>query len=1044
MNDWENPGKVAENRLEAHVNLLPFPDEKTAVAGERGSSPWFKLLNGYWDFYLADTPSLVPDDFYEDDYETEDWSKIRVPSNWQLEAYDHPHYTNTMYPFPVDPPKVPTENPTGLYKREFFVSEDWLEMEVFLHFEGVDSAFYCWINGEKIGFSKGSRVPAEFDISKYLKSGLNTIAVEVFKWSDGSYLEDQDMWWLSGIFRDVYLYATPKQYIYDYFVKTELDDEYRDASLKIETLLRNYEEKNTQHQVEVKVFDESGEIVLNNETSIYDLDANSETLLEFEEKIDDPEKWTAESPYLYTLLLILKDEAGNIRGMERSKIGFRSVEIKDAKLLVNGVPIMIKGVNRHDFHPDTGRAVSLEAMEEDILLMKSHNINAVRTSHYPNDARFYDFCDFYGIYVLDEADIETHGFGAVRDISRLSDDPEWEDAYVDRGKRMLERDKNHPSVIIWSLGNESGYGCNQRAMAAWIKSRDDRPIHYEHDHHHEVNEFVSAMYASIDDITRLGEGQELKLKGVDLKYEDYADKPIILCEYAHAMGNGPGELKEYWDTFYKYDQLQGGFVWDFIDQGLREIDENGREWFAYGGDYGDTPNDAQFNINGLVFPDRTPSPGLIEYKKVIEPVKIEAEELANKKIKITNRFDFLSLKHLNLVWNISEDGRIIQKGSLYAIDLPAGESRIIEIPYKKYVKIPGADYQLNISFVLNTDTSWAEQGFELAWGQFELANVDFENNENAASVVSNNIRTPFSPLLVGENEQSIVIKGADFDLVFNKVYGVIDSWDYQGKPLINKGPKLNFWRAPLDNDKHYIRDWKNKRLDDLRHRISSVSSKKSDDLLEIKVESTIAAPVYENGFTCEYIYQIKSNGELNINIKGDPFGELPNLPRIGLELTLPDDMDNVNWYGRGPGEAYVDSKEANRIGHYSANVDALYTPYVFPQDNGNRTDIHWTAFTDLKGMGLFISGSPEFNFSAHRFTTADLEAARHINDLEFRNEITLKLDYKHQGISSASCGPLGLDKYRLDPEEFSFSLNFRPFSIDAISAVVLGREYRKN
>lgn len=1033
MNNWENPELVHKNRLDAHVNLLPYQDEMSAIEGGRGLSPWFNLLNGVWKFKLIDSPLKTTNGFFRKEYADEEWDEIKVPSNWQLEGYDYPHYTNVNYPFPVDPPRVPTENPTGLYRRDFFLPKTWEDREIIIHFEGVDSAFYLWINGNKVGFSKGSRVPAEFDIKDYVKPGLNQITVEVFKWSDGSYLEDQDMWWLSGIFRDIYLYSVPHQYIYDYKVETILDNQYSAAELKIELLLKNCEDEDIEgFELEYKLLDRELKNVLNNTTSV-SIEGNNQIELNIKEDISSSHKWSAEDPYLYTLLLILKDSEKNILGIERCQIGFRSVEIKNGKLLVNGTPIMIKGVNRHDTHPDLGRSVSLDSMEKDIILMKKHNINAVRTSHYPNDPRFYDLCDYYGIYVLDEADIETHGFEPAGNLHQLSDDPVWEESYLDRGKRMVERDKNHPSVIIWSLGNESGFGSNHKSMAKWIKATDNRPIHYENDYNFEVSDFVSAMYASIDQVIKLGRGENLELKGVDLKLEDYQDKPVILCEYAHAMGNGPGELKDYWDAFYKYDRLQGGFVWDYIDQGIRKVDESGNEYFAYGGDFGDQPNDANFNINGLVFPDRTPSPGLIEYKKILEPVLVEDEDLENKKVKITNCYDFIMLDHLNLSWNVRMDGRVIQGGMLELSAINPGDSKVIELPFElPEMSIPGADYQLNLSFSLNNDTNWEKQGYEVAWAQFELP---------CEVPVKKAVLNSSSKLDYKENEQLIEVEGMDFEIRFDKIFGKIVSWKYQGLSLINQGLILNFWRAPIDNDiAAYLEDWKKAGLNDLRQKVDSVDCIKDGEKILIRVKARIAPPILSNGFECVYNYNIYNTGDIVLEVKGKPVGELPNLPRIGLEFTIDNNFDQFSWYGRGQGESYVDSKEANRVGLYQNNVDELSTPYVYPQENGNRTDVRWLSFTDLRGMGIFVSSSQLFNFTAHRYSTEDLEKARHQNELIKRDEITVNLDYKHQGIGSASCGPVGLDKYRLDAENFRFSFRLRPFSKNLISPVVLGRE----
>ncbi|MFW6410329.1 MAG: glycoside hydrolase family 2 TIM barrel-domain containing protein, partial [Halanaerobiales bacterium] len=635
--------------------------------------------------------------------------------------------------------------------------------------------------------------------------------------------------------------------------------------------------------------------------------------------------------------------------------------------------------------------------------------------------------------VLDEADIETHGFGPVGNVSQISDDPQWEKAYVDRMKRMVERDKNHPSVIIWSLGNESGFGCNHEAMAEWTRKKDTtRPIHYEGDRKMKVADFFGPMYPEIKEVINFGEGETFNW-GKGFEPEEYKDKPLILCEYCHAMGNGPGELIDYWDAFYKYDNIQGGFIWDFIDQGLRQKTDKG-ERFAYGGDFGDKPNDKNFNINGLVLPDRTPSPGLVEYKKIIEPVKVEAENLKKGKVKILNRYDFINLDHLQLSWNLKKDGQIIQKGHLDIPEVGPGETKIIEIPFKEpQVKESGADYWLNIKFTLAHDTTWEERGFEVAWEQFKLPfSQSPELSESKDKVNS---------ILCEELKNEIKIKDGEFELVFDKIYGVIASWKYQGVELIKEGPKLNFWRAPIDNDTNLESDWRKAGLDSLKHKIKKVETKiEKDEAIKIVVESRIAPPVFDHGFECKYIYTIYPGGEVKIEIDGKPEGELPVLPKIGLQMVIPVEFDQVNWYGRGPGESYIDSKQANRVDVYSKEVDQLYTPYVYPQDNGNRTDVRWVSLTNLSGLGIFATGKSLLNFSAHRFSTEDLEKADHTDELSFRDEITLNLDHRHQALTSTSCGPEGLEKYRLKPEEFNFAVKLQPFTKNEISPVALGRK----
>ena len=1020
--DWENPHIVHRNRLPAHAVLLPYQDESSALAGERDRSPWFRLLNGGWQFHFAENPGLAPVGFWEPSFDAANWDQIYVPSNWQLQGYGRPHYTNVNYPFPVDPPKVPTENPTGSYRRYFELPANWSSRRVILCFEGVDSAFYVWVNGKMVGFSKGSRLPAEFDVTDFVKTGQNLIAVQVYQWSDGSYLEDQDMWWLSGIFRDVYVYATPDVHVFDLAVRTNLDDEYKDAVLDVVALLRNYKDQGIgQHKLEILLVDGSNRLVFEPQSQDVVIDAGSELKTSFRVPISNPQKWTAETPNLYTLLVRLMDAEGQVLEIQSCKVGFRQAEIKNGNLLVNGVPIMIKGVNRHEIHPTLGRAVSIDSMIQDILLMKRHNINAVRTSHYTNDPRWYELCDHYGLYVLDETDLECHGFGAVGDINRLSDDPQWETAYLDRMVRMVERHKNHPSIIVWSLGNESGFGRNHKVMAAWTRKADPtRPLHYEGDRTQEVVDIVGPMYTSVDGIIALAE-------------EANYTKPVILCEYAHAMGNGPGGLKEYWETFYKYPRLQGGFVWDWIDQGLLQTTERGTQRFAYGGDYGDEPNDANFNINGLVMPDRQPSPGLIEYKKVLEPVLVEPLNLAQGEVKITNRYDFIFLDHLHLSWNVTADGKLFQSGSLPMPTVAPGEDAVIKIPYGNLKTLGlGTEGWLNLRFTLALDQSWADAGYEVAWAQFKLP-AAVEEEYPVLSIDS------MPTLTVNCNDSIIEVRGHDFELIFDKIYGSIASWSYAGIPMLSRGPRLHFWRAPIDNDVVYVREWRQAGLDSLQHRIDAVTLEEGERAVQINVKVRIAPPILDHGFSCTYTYTVYGDGNIAIEVSGIPQGELPVLPRIGLQMVLPKDFHQVVWYGRGPGESYADSKLANGFGVYQCHVDDLYVPYVYPQENGNRTDVHWVALTDFRGLGLFASADIPLNFSAHRFSTDDLEKARHTDELMWRDEIHLNLDYRQNGLGSGSCGPKVLPQYELQPHEFSFTVRLKPYSADASSPMELGK-----
>ena len=984
-NDWENPALPGRNRLSPRAFFTPYPDEASARTFDRTNSPWFKLLNGNWKFHFAATVAEAPSTFAG----VTGWADIPVPSCWQMHGYGRPHYTNVQFPFPVDPPRVPTENPTGTYVRDFFIGDDWNGRQIRLRFEGVDSAFHVWINGKQVGFSKGSRLPSEFDITKHIRTGNNQIAVRVIQWSDGSYMEDQDMWWLSGIFRDVCLIAMPDAHIADIHVHAPAD-----GKLKVETTLAG---KTDGCKVTTKLLDHTGKAV----------------------KPQPPHLWSAEDPYLYTLLVTLKDAAGNVLEVVPQHVGFRTVEIKGDKFLVNGVAIKLKGVNRHETHPDLGRVMTMESMVKDLLLMKQHNINAIRTSHYPDDPRFYDLCDYYGFYVIDECDLETHGFCSIEGwAGNPTEDSRWETACVDRMERMIHRDKNHPCIIMWSLGNEAHFGVNHIAMATRARQLDpSRPIHYEGDYALKTADVYSRMYPGVDFVSAIGSSTEEQIAAkFKLPGTGYAGKPFVLCEYAHAMGNGPGGLLEYWDAIYSSDRLMGGFIWEWADHGLRQRTADGQEYFAYGGDFGDVPNDGNFVCDGLIFPDRIPSPGLIEYKKVIEPVKVEK---VGDQFRITNRYDFANLDHLQLSWNVTVAGAVVQSGTAKIPSIPGRKSKLISLPFAK----PAEAAYLNLSFTLAAATSWAARGHEIAWAQFELPVTSRRSGVPAA----------ISPAIkLADTGNTAVVTGPNFAVNFDKVRAVLTGWQHDGVALLTTGPRLNFWRATTDNDRaswgqqQYAKAWREARLDMLQHRTDGVTVDQLDaGAVRIVAKTRIAPPVTGLGFECEYIYTITGTGEIQLEVHGLPQGPLPaTLPRIGLQLALPTAFDQVQWFGRGPGEAYRDTKQAQRFGRWSATVADLYTPYVFPQENGNRTDVSWVKFADAIGRGICFAGLP--NFTAHRYTTMDLENAKHTTDLVPRDFITVTLDHEHNGIGTGSCGPGPLEQYQLKPAEFRFTLRLRP------------------
>lgn len=1022
MNDWENQQLLERNREPAHAALIPYPDEAAALTGERGASPFFRLLNGSWRFCYLPSPAAVPAGFEDPSFSDESWDSIPVPSNWQMLGYGKPNYTNAAYPYPVDPPRVPQDNPVGLYRRTFALPAEWEGRRVFLNFDGVDSAFYVWVNGQPVGYSQGSHMPSEFDLTAHLRPGENLLAVQVFQWSDGSYLEDQDMWRLSGIFRDVYLFATPGVHMRDVRIRTRLESDYRNAMLEVSVALKNYTDEKAQgYRVLARLLDDGQRVVCEHSVAEgVSLSACEEKALAAAIPVAAPRKWSAEEPNLYTVLLSLLDAKGKVLEVERYAVGFRQVGVKDSRVCVNGVPILIRGVNRHDTHPDLGHAVSLDSMIQDITLMKQHNINAVRTSHYPNDARWYDLCDRYGLYVIDEADLETHGFGHTGNVSQLSADPAWEPAYLDRARRMVERDKNHPCVIIWSLGNESGYGPNHDAMAAWIREADPtRLIHYEAAGESPTVDVVSVMYPTVESLIKQGR-----------RTDD--PRPFFMCEYAHAMGNGPGNLKEYWEAIRSHPRLLGGCIWEWVDHGIRQRTASGEEWFAYGGDFGDEPNDGNFCIDGLNFPDRIPHSGLIEYKKIIEPVHVLPDDLAAGKVKIVNRYDFLSLAHLEGSWSLTRDDEVLEQGTLPPLDVPAGGEMLVKIPFARPVPKPGAKHWLNLSFTLARATLWAPRGYELAWAQFEVP-VEAPPAPRIAL-------RGMAPVEVRDSGVEIAVRGDGFRVVFDKHRGTIRAWEYQGQQLLTVGPRLNVWRAPTDNDVHAAREWRRAGLDRLIHRVDRVALAKTlPQAVQVEIVSVLAPYSLAPAFACTYRYTIYGSGDVVIETHVTPLRDLPHLPRLGLQMRMPGDFDRFAWYGRGPHESYADRKESARVGLYRGTVQEQYVPYIMPQENGNKSDVRWAAVTDARGMGLLAVGMPLLNVSAHHYTTEDLTRAQHTFDLTRRNETILNLDHAQGGLGSNSCGPGPLAQHLLQAVETTFALRLRPFAENAISAMELSR-----
>ncbi|TFG47273.1 MAG: DUF4981 domain-containing protein, partial [Candidatus Brocadiia bacterium] len=710
LRDWEDPEVIGINKEPAHSTAIPYNNLENAIQCMRENSEYYRSLNGKWQFRYSAKPADRPTDFYRTDFDAVNWDLIDVPCSWETRGFGRAIYLNDLYPFKKNPPFIQHDyNPVGSYRTEFETPKDWNGREIFINFDGVESAFYLWINGKLVGYSEDSRTPAEFNITRYLKKGKNLLAAEVYRWCDGSYLEDQDFWRLSGIFRNVYLWSAPKLHIRDFFVTCGLDANYTNAELNAVILVKNFSQKAVESPVLEMELLEAGkttELLSMASKASETIGPDDEKQFTFKAEIGSPQKWSAENPYLYTFLLKLKNDAGNIDEIQSCRVGFRKVEIKGGQLLVNGKAIYIKGVNRHEHDPDNGHYVSEESMISDIKLMKQHNINTVRTCHYPDAPRWYELCDEYGLYLIDEANIESHGMCYGNES--LAKDPKWLKAHMDRTVRMVARDKNHPSAIIWSLGNEAGDGSNFVATSNWIRSRDNsRPVHYEGAKGGRNSDIYCPMYATIEKI-------------VDYAKED-RDKPLILCEYAHAMGNRVGNLQDYWDAIEKYKHLQGGSIWDWVDQGLRGRTSHGRDFWAYGGDFGDFPNDGNFCCNGLVQPDRKPNPSLYDVKKVYQNIKVRPLDKSSGKVRIRNKYAFTDLNRFDCTWQLSENGVDIQSGVLGRLNIAPQQEKELAIAFDKPALKANTEYRMKVNFTLPEDTLWAAKGHIVAWDQFDLA-----------------------------------------------------------------------------------------------------------------------------------------------------------------------------------------------------------------------------------------------------------------------------------------------------------------------------------
>lgn len=1047
--EWENQYILHINREPMHVPSGAYASEEEAALCDRKKSSYRISLDGIWKFKLFPNPDMVPEGFYGEGYDVSGWGDIVVPGNWELQGYSYPIYTNVRYPFNMtdpdsphildpgkgyetkdstvffenlNPPFVPDDNPTGCYVTSFTIPENWKDREIFINFEGVESAFYLWVNGQRVGYSQDSKLSAEFRLTEYVRIGENSLAVQVMRWCDGSYLEDQDYWHLSGIYRSVFLYSKPPFHIRDFKVHALLDDEYRNGKLVLYCYV-NKVEGYGDCRVRVRMLDMDGKDVVSPFTGEVSLETPMYQRKGFVPErgaallikdIESPMKWSAENPYLYTLVLTLIDPKGEEVDFESCRVGFRRVEISpEGVVLLNGKRLIIRGVDRHEHHPEKGRAVPEDWMRQEILAMKRLNFNAVRTSHYPNDPTWYDLCDELGIYLVDEANLETHGLQGA-----LSRDPQWAHAYLDRAIRMVMRDKNHPSILFWSLGNESGVGANHGAMAGWIRCYDPyRLIQYESgDPDSRISDIRAPMYP--------------KMSWVEDVMADVSDKrPMIMCEYAYSKSNSNGNFKEFWDYVDKYPRFQGGFIWDWADKALVQYTGDGREYWAYGGDFNEPILDPvkDMCLNGVVLPDLTPYPGAYEIKNVQAPVQVKALDVLKGRFIVYNKYLDTSLAHLEIRWQVLEDGTKREEGVLPPLDIPAGQHGELQIPFSLTDALQGAEYFINISFHLMEDAFWAPAGFEIYKEQFGLPLKDAGMKPGFAVESIPN-------LLLEEGSSFYKLTGVDFYLTVDKKSGFLTDYRWQGRSILKLGAKENFYRAPtgIDEGQHgpdsYAHLWRQAGLDQLERMVRRVAAYQLDpSRVMVEVHSILCPPDEKDGIISYLRYTVDGNGIITIENQVDINRHFPILPRIGISFILPQQLMQLQWYGRGPHENYPDRKTSAHIGIYESEVDEQHFPYIQPVECDGKEDVRWLSLRDEDGVGIMVKGFTPLHFDVHRNSVEDYAKAMHTVDLIPRPEIYLNVDYLHSGLGGdTGWTPNIHPEYQVKPGKYQYSLSLRP------------------
>ncbi|GAB3694175.1 glycoside hydrolase family 2 TIM barrel-domain containing protein [Spirosoma flavus] len=1050
--DWENPQVISLNTEKPHANLVPFETEQQALtATDWRTSPNIKLLNGTWKFRWVKHPRLVPNDFYQPTLNDQNWDNLPVPSNWQVvgaregRPYDRPIFTNIKHPFPATPPRITSDtNAVGLYRLKFTLPANFQNRNLFLHFAGVQSTCRVFLNGQAVGYHEDGMTPAEFQITDKLKSGENLLAVEVINWSDGSYLEDQDFWRISGIFRDVFLVSRSITYLRDLTLVTDLDDQYVNATLKINANVRTLNAVGTTppYRLRVTLYGPKKEVVFTETlTSENATDTGQEVLFRLAKDVKAPSLWNAEAPSLYTLTAQLLGSDGQATEAISQRIGFREMKLSEGQLLLNGKPVTYKGVNRHEFDPNTGRVISRESMIQDIKLMKQYNINAVRTSHYPNVTDWYDLCDEYGLYVIDEANIESHELWGKGQTP--ADKPEWRDAFVARGRAMVERDKNHPCIVIWSLGNETGMGQNFRDMADIMKLIDaTRPIHYEGRQPYNATsltnfDIISTMYPSVDEMVKL--------------MEKDPNRPVIVCEYGHAMGNSVGNLKDYWAAIDRYPRMQGAFIWDWVDQGLRLKNSAGKEYMAHI-NYIDGAN----ACDGLVNPDRMPQPELNEVKLVYQYVKLTPPTALSAgqpfKLNVRNTYNFLPLDLFRLEWELLRNGEVVQRGGENNLVAKPGQTQVLTLPVKldEYIdsrQIDGnarpnlanrigqsGEYFLNVSIRLKQAHAWAPAGHEVSSGQFPVK----INSAEPVVIGMNRLQS----VKATSTATNVTIRGRDFAVIFDKSTGGLSQWFFRGKNMLatdvaEKGFRPSLWRVPTDNDEgggknSFAARWRQAGYDAAK--ASPVDFKLEPHPQMIKVICTNELTLNGGTITQQNDYIVYGTGDVQITTTYTPSGTLPPLARVGVQVDLVPTITSINWYGRGPFESYADRKDAAKIGVYTQKIADHFFPYTMAQENGNKTEVRWAKLTDAMGVGFLIVADANdgtfLNINARDYSDNALLDAKQPDhqEVERGNVTVVNIDMAQMGLGGDdSWSPRVHKEYQLPASKpYTYSFRIRP------------------